>query len=538
VKPSPEEVTVLFASARDLKILENVEKPIQKAWDSDLLRVVAFSDYRVQDISLLLEFVKNSQPPPHLLLYAGDDVERFQNDLGNLFEQLAATATHGLCAVVGNDSETENADVENDKPARIRLLDEVTAAYGYVRGKGVYNVHRTPVVIGSYAVIGSEGSPPDEELGALGTIVYPEASIARHLHTASKAVKGKHTIVVSHAPPRGVLDLAIRFGTRHIGSVALKQFLLRQRNVPLVVCGHVHNCGAQSKTLGRSVVVNAASHDDPGAPGRVALIELRAGKVFDVRWHLLWELCSVAGIKAKRESRLSSAGIHNIDELAKASEARIAKAIECGESEASRLRDRASALSKQEVVLRGKLQLPTTNRVYLDIETDVGGKFIWLVGIHAQDEGKSYALYADTPQDERQILSDMLRFIAMRGEINLISCSGSRFEQRLLTQRLSAHGLPTEVAQSIRDIYFDIHGCAAFPIQTLTLKDVAKWCGFKWRTSLDGFDAALTYGSAGNLPKATKRLLIRYNEDDLLAVKHVVQHLENLGQRRAHAAQV
>ena len=105
-----------------------------------------------------------------------------------------------------------------------------------------------------------------------------------------------------------------------------------------------------------------------------------------------------------------------------------------------------------------------------------------------------------------------------------------------LSKRLAAHDLPCLMAKSIRDIYFDIHSCMAFPTQGLKLKDIAKWCGFKWRQSqMDGFEAATLYGSSGNLTKAAKREVIEYNEDDLLALKHVLlyctkmQELESVG---------
>ena len=45
---------------------------------------------------------------------------------------------------------------------------------------------------------------------------------------------------------------------------------------------------------------------------------------------------------------------------------------------------------------------------------------------------------------------------------------------------------------------------------------------------MNGFDAALIYGPSGKLPKVKKQMVIRYNEDDLLALKCVVRHLENL----------
>lgn len=512
----------LVINGKELKALEQVGEPCQKAWDSESLRLVVFSDYRVQDIPLLVEFVKNLQPTPQLLLYAGDDVERFQEDSRNLFEELAATTLHGLCAVIGNDSATEHEDADE----RIRIFDEVMATRAFIKGANVHNVHCEPVVIGNYAVIGIEGAPLDETFGAVGTVSYPEVFIARHLDIGAKAVTGKHLIVVSHAPPRGILDSAIRFGNRRIGAKALKKFLMKRRDVSLVVCGHVHSCGARSEKLGRTTIVNAASHDDRGAPGRVAIIQLQSGKVRSVEWHLLWELGSVPGIGEARESRLRNAGIHSLKHLAEASGQYVAKSIKGSVAEGLSLKARASSMLKHEVVQYGTLRLPARERAYLDVETDTSGKFVWLIGVHVEEEDKTYSFYADTPKREKQILKDMLNFLKARPNLNLLSYSGCRIEQRMLSQRLAAHRLPVDLAGSIRDIYFDIHECVAFPTQQLTLKDVAKFCGFEWRDSdMDGFAAAILYGS-GRLTKSRRRVLIEYNEDDLLALKCVVHQLE------------
>jgi len=505
--------------ADQLKALESVEMPTRKSWDSDSLRIVAFSDYRIQDIALLLDYLREMQPAPDLLLYAGDDVERFRDGSRNRFTQLAAIATCGLCAIVGNDTEVG----EENRLKRIGLVDEVRKARAYIQGHDVYNVHRSPLIIGSYAVIGNEGSIPDAKLGALGTAIYPESSVARHLAKVRKAVAGKHVILLSHTPPKGALDLAIRFGTRHIGSTALRKFILKSRDVPLVVCGHVHYSGTQSTKLGRSIVVNAASHDDTGAPGRIAVIEMRAGKVLGVNWHLLWELRSISGIGESRATGLRNQGIKTVYQLAESSEEAIATAIRGVRSEASPLRARARSLCTQKIVQLKQLQLPNENRAYLDVETHIHGEFIWLIGLHVEDEDKTYSLYAANPKQEKQILIDMLRLLNERPGLNLLSYSGCRIEQNMLSKRLTGHDLPCLMAKSIRDIYFDIHSCMAFPTQGLKLKDIAKWCGFKWRqTEMNGYKAAMLYGSTGNLAKAAKREVIEYNEDDLLALKHVL----------------
>ena len=262
------------SSARQLKALERLEKPICRECDSDTLRIVAFSDYRVQDISRLLSFIGTLQPAPHVILYAGDDVIRFHCGRQNLFSRLAEKATYGLCAVIGND-----CDARNGGETRILRDDQIiTAERALIRGRNVHNVHSVPVVIGSYAVIGSEGSPIVPGEGPLGIACYSEVSIARHLRATARTVSGKRLIIVSHAPPRGTLDSAIRFGRRNIGSMALRDFL-RKHDAPLVVCGHVHSCGQQTEKCGKSVIVNAASHDDMGAPGRIAVIDFVEGSV-------------------------------------------------------------------------------------------------------------------------------------------------------------------------------------------------------------------------------------------------------------------
>jgi Icc-related predicted phosphoesterase/uncharacterized protein YprB with RNaseH-like and TPR domain len=512
----------LVITGKELLTLEKVLAPCKKPWQSESLRIAVFSDYRVQDIPLLLEFLKSLNPPPDLLLYAGDDVERFQEGERNFFEELAATATHGLCAVVGNDSAVPSTD--SDK--RVRIFDEVMGTRAFIKGKNVHNVHCEPVLIGKYAVVGIEGSPLDDRFGALGTVVYPEVFIARHLQLAAKAVKGKNLIVVSHTPPRGVLDFAIRFGKRRIGSKALRQFISKRRDVSLVVCGHVHYCGAQSQKLGRSTVVNAASHDDPGAPGRVAVLQLQSGRVRSIEWQTLWELGSLPGIGSGRESRLRDAGIRSVRQLAESSAEYISKSIKGGIVEGMSLKSRAASLLKGEVIQVGPFSVPTGQRAYLDVETDMLGKFIWLVGVHLEQENKTFSFYADTPKQERLVLTNLLDFLKARPSLKLLSYSGCRMEQRMLNQRLAAYRLPIDVAQCIRDLYFDIHASFAFPTQRLTLKDVARYCGFEFRASgMDGFDAALIYGS-GKLTTAKKKMVIKYNEDDLLALKCVVRHLD------------
>src|SRR5262249_10015278 len=495
--------------------------PIKKHCSTSALRLVVFSDYRVQNIFLLADFIKRLERKPDLLLYAGDDVDRFQEDSKNAFESLASLATYGLCAVIGNDLVVPG---EGNVYRPENVLENLIAARYFVRGKDVYEVHEQPLVTGDYAVIGNEGME----------VFYPERLVLKHLRLAAKAVKGRRIILISHLPPLRTLDLGLRYGRGHKGSGVLRNFILKRKDVFLVVCGHIHFCGAQSKKLGRSLVVNAASHDDFGSPGRIGIIDLEDDKIAKVEWRLLWELVSIPGIGDSREAMLLEAGNCGSCDFAKASEGRVAWILKCGMGKAALFCARARALCKQEMIVVKSLLLSPEKRAYLDIETDLAGTLIWLIGIYVEDENKTYSFFAETPDGEKKILSEMLQFFEERSELNILSFSGTRFEERLFKKRLGAHGLSQVVTERIKDLYFEIHDAVAFPCQGLGLKNIAEFCGFKWRDEgMSGFSLALMYGGSG---KSVRPTAIRYNEDDLLSLKHVVDHIEKLCREKALAA--
>ena len=170
----------------------------------------------------------------------------------NIFEELAKHARYGLFAIAGND----------DGGARL-----------WIRGERVYEGDSTWLRIGRFLIVGQEGSTCG--VGPLGR--YSEAEVAFRLNEFAlpSLREGEKMIIVSHTPPRGVLDRAMRFGERSIGSIALRDFVeAHSENVPLVICGHVHMCGGRAEKLGLTTVVNVSSHDDYFSRANLALITI------------------------------------------------------------------------------------------------------------------------------------------------------------------------------------------------------------------------------------------------------------------------
>ena len=61
-------------------------------------------------------------------------------------------------------------------------------------------------------------------------------------------------ILISHSPPKGVLDLSS--GGRSLGSQAVRG-TVNKKKPDLVVCGHIHGSSGQTDRLGEITVVNA-----------------------------------------------------------------------------------------------------------------------------------------------------------------------------------------------------------------------------------------------------------------------------------------
>ncbi len=68
-------------------------------------------------------------------------------------------------------------------------------------------------------------------------------------------------IFLSHLPPKGKLDLSVRFGIDHIGSAELRESVKRYKP-KFVICGHSHIWGGMAEKIGDTVILNVSSQDN------------------------------------------------------------------------------------------------------------------------------------------------------------------------------------------------------------------------------------------------------------------------------------
>jgi Icc-related predicted phosphoesterase len=484
------------------------------------------SDLRTHSLDIVLAWLRDRAAWDRfdLIVYAGDDVARFRpNTSTNYFELFAAESTFGLVAVTGND----------DAPA----------ARALIRGRKVYNVHERPVRLGSAVIMGLDGAPdiasPKAPWGGLGATLHTEREIARHLVRQRATAPAARALLVSHAPPAGVLDEAIRFGYNRIGSAALRDFCTHTATPPdIVVSGHAHHCGGQSAMLERTTVINIASHDGSGAPIRYAEFEWnvrRGGRPRELVMDTITlnaDLQRVHGIGNGLGLALVAGGITTVRELAAAAPEAVGQILGWRPERARSFCVRARALLEARPITIAPLPGPSGPRVFFDIETDSawGTRYVWLVSCLDEEIGELRQFFAPTPSASGSMLREFATYCEARIGHAFIAYSGCNYDQSRLVDHFSRHGIPTPVAITRAvDGLQAVRRSIALPCPSFGLKEAAAVFGFRFRhPGLDGLAVASAYEDAVRRAKPVPRFLFEYAEDDVRGLAHLVQSVERV----------
>ncbi|MFY2558583.1 ribonuclease H-like domain-containing protein [Corallococcus terminator] len=432
----------------------------------------------------------------------------------NEFERLARRASKGLAGVIGNDCAPWHRHI--------------------FRAPGVRDLHRRPLRLGRFGIIGLEASP-----GPMGIVTYTEKDATRHLREqAERFPAATPLIIVSHAPPHGVLDLALRFGVGRIGSRALRAFIKRH-DVRLVICGHAHLGGGQLARLGDCWVVNASNHDGPDDPGRVAVIDIEGGAVQRVEWVLPHTLKVTALVQCgpKRTQFLDQAGILTRKDVLDVSDEHLAQAARAPLKIAQLWQTHARALQQKRFLPCSWPFQPKSyprNAIYYDIETLplFMGEQVWLIGVLMPGTRRVVQFLAKRPGEERAILTRFMELIESEPAATLVCYSGNGFDHRYIADRLQrklpSHAARFEAREKI-DLLNYLRQQVVPPSAGFKLKAVAQAAGIPMRHPSLGILLAAEYLESIQRrrawPGSKWRIALQYNEDDVLAMPRLLQRV-------------
>ena len=483
------------------------------------LKILAFSDYRVQDIEVLINFIQKMKNKPDLILYAGDDVNRFleherdsktgkrKKIIRNYFEEIASYSKLGLCAVIGND------DFPNHK---------------CIIGKNVNNVQDSLFIFKNYVVIGIEGYVENTTDEGIGYHKFNETTLKKYLETIKENNKHKKIIILSHSPPKNTLDFAIRFGQKTIGSTSLKSFIEKNHEtIPLVVCGHVHLQGGKNENILNTVVVNAASHDDIGEPGKIALIEIHNNTV-EIKWNTLHEGVGIHGIGGTKYEKLKKAGITSVEDISKTSIKQLSSIF--SKSFAIKLQKQSQSILENKIIILETMAPIEENTILLDIETDLMSDLVWMIGLYDTEKNKIIQFVAHKPSDEKIILKQFLDSMkSFKGKI--YTFSATKFDERVIKKRMEYHKIKHSSLPIFVDLALDVIRCYAFPFKSYGLKQISNYFEYDSKhPDVDGMWVASQYLSTYQETKNKKLMkqFLEYNEDDLRSLKWIMDKLSSI----------
>lgn len=509
------------------------------------MRILAFSDWgRVQSIEELIEYAKRLDKKPDVIVYAGDDIDRFNNlnstSTKNYLEELASYSKYGLLAVAGNED-----------------FADMTAA---ISGHNVHNLYLKSFPLGGYVFVGLEGTPtpphPDEETSIPPTgVLHPEKEVKRRLDKELTEFPDKKIIIVSHAPPFEILDTAVQFGVKHIGSVSLRKFIDRYSSrIKVVFCGHVHSQGGKNIIHRGVPIVNCASHDDGGAPGKICVVDL-SEEDFAAAWDLVHndgavqnELTEVPLIGYRRARVLLNMSIQSIEQLANY-EGNMGTA-ECAclpnyVFEMSKNYAKAIIANKPIVTAKPPLFKEDRKIYFFDAEyrpfaenSRSDKPLIFLLGIMSTN-GKIKQHFLDNPEKEEELLNEFREWLKEETPI-LVTYASTSAEKPQLKKAFKRWGMPTT---ELKNVFFDLYYDCIFtqnptkqviflPVRgQMSVKDVSVFLGYQEHESKisDGIGALSEYNdflTTGD--NQSKNELLDYNKSDLERTKFIFDVIKKL----------
>lgn len=199
-----------------------------------------------------------------------------------------------------------------------------------------------------------------------------------------------------------------------------------------------------------------------------------------------------------------------------------------------RFYNQAQVLVSKEPKFLKKTSFPKVkNEIYFDIESDPTEGIDYLLGVLIKSGTKppEYKYFwANDKKDEARIWKEFLDFLETLEDFVIYHYA--YYEKEVFKRLANAYGVSAELENKFLNNSIDLHlsviNSVVLPLYFYSLKDIAKYLGFKW-TSEDagGAESVVWYNEW--LEKKDKKIsdkIIQYNKDDVLATLYVKEWLE------------
>ncbi len=448
--------------------------------------------------------IPRRSPRPRLhLRYIADSwwalCVRKERPSSKLHEALS-TVPHGLAGVLGNDCRAEHRLVF-DQP-------------------GFHNLHKEPLFIDGIALLGLQGAPADPGIGYL---LRGDQETRQQLDRQLQVAARRPAILVSHAPPRDVLDLAMRFGINHIGCITVREHL-DANSFAGVICGHVHRCGGKLRTVADTPVINIASHDGEGDPIEAAIIETGPHGIESVTlttFHQDRHLAiSLPEVGQARFGHLTDAGLDTIYKVATAPLERLQEPLK---SAATKVQKHARARLDGTPIINPEQKPLASPLLFLDTEYSSNGSDApWLVGVLPADQDRVLQFLQLDPDKQGETI-EWLDATLDKHPDGILTTWGAT-DRIVLLKACSRLGISPpewlELEVYWMNLFVEIKRRLTLPTRGYTLDEVASFFGYCWSVpELEGRLVGQMYAEHLESGRPLPLEMIKaYNTDDVKAM--------------------
>jgi predicted RecB family nuclease len=238
----------------------------------------------------------------------------------------------------------------------------------------------------------------------------------------------------------------------------------------------------------------------------------------------------IHGVGPSATWKLAMCDIQTIGDLADHPDLpRLSKESSISRRRLKKLQLRAISIVNWETIQIAPFQ-PPGSPIYYDIETDLRCERVWLIALLAN--GELTQLYAESWDQERDILGQFLTAINDLPGHTLVSYSGTRFDSRVLMNAMRRQNLPHEPfkAKPEMDLCTQLRRSYIFPTRGYALKELAAHLGYPFSNpSLDGRAVAEHYHRHVEEGVELDTRVLEYNQDDVKALQFICDKLSERG---------
>ncbi|KAI9132647.1 TM0106 family RecB-like putative nuclease [Acaryochloris sp. CCMEE 5410] len=248
-------------------------------------------------------------------------------------------------------------------------------------------------------------------------------------------------------------------------------------------------------------------------------------------------LSLLPGVTPSRYPILQAHNLATVEDLAIANPTQLAEVTGFGREVANKLICQAQAFAKQAPVVFAASEVsaiatqisPAPIELYFDIEAEPSLNLAYLHGVLVVDRENQteifYPLLADQPHQEEQAWQQFLDLVLAYPQAPIYHFCA--YEVQTVERLAALYGNPDTIIQPLLERFIDLHAhvthTVVLPVESYTLKLIARWLGFQWRNS-EANGAQSIYWYSEWLSTGDRDFLdtiVEYNEDDCQATYQI-----------------